>query len=843
MDQEQSPIGARCYDLHDGARKPEAGKGTANMGGVIQVAINSTIKYKADLRTDKNAARSLTYDFDVVALTPEELVEKLRERCNIACNCFDADGNFHRLAANFKSTWVIGVDVDNDKEITVAGEDNKKKKIKVKCEGDEYLTFEQALTHPIVERFGGIVYTTATHKPEHHKFRILFILADALTDRAQFEKIVRALIFIFKSDDSCKDASRFYYGPGENGQVVLVGHRLTDEGIAGVIEYYDLAHAPREDWKEQRAEDDKKTWAWADDPTNADERRAMYGRLAIETAVRMIDESSGPHGDIHGNRHSARLRAARLLGGYVAGGILQYYEARNALADAVRSNTDDFTYAMKTIDDGLAYGQSSPIRFEDKEREREAYFSSKRQSSQTQTKREPMSENERQERAEFWRRSSNSPEALAADVLGSKSARHLLQLWAEVQFTDEAKVLMIAWEALAQGCEQVDYHYGDLYELLYKCDGSEFEQTEKGRMLKSSCRQKLADRIKRFEAEQESIGITFAYAIPGHLDLNDNPIPSRVTLYSRQIVAEALVMAEDLPGYARARKETRAKAIREIVREKTGVAYIRKPPKKNDRHKKIADGWNRMKGNLDATVARMEERGDSFWSICETAMEFIDSRIVEYIKQKGREEADRPDLPCNDGVGQSKQTTARPGSQPEGDFDLTSKMATSAEDTTDDHAQKSSFVQQVCKNHTKPVPSQAEIELWAITCAKSQAKAETLHWLRENAPDAFDSSKYSQAQDHPSFAAEYDRRFALLFSAALAECPQGISDLEPNAKPKSEAAPEVIADAFSSRDIGHGVTMTEHADGSTVISGGVLSHERRVERWRESMGWQWAAMR
>ncbi len=64
----------------------------------------------------------------------------------------------------------------------------------------------------------------------------------------------------------------------------------------------------------------KAIWSSQNDLTNASERRAMYGRWAIDNTVRLIDESVGPIYDsagnvsIHGNRHSARLRAARSTG-------------------------------------------------------------------------------------------------------------------------------------------------------------------------------------------------------------------------------------------------------------------------------------------------------------------------------------------------------------------------------------------------------------------------------------------------------------------------------------------------------------------------------------------------
>ncbi len=40
---------------------------------------------------------------------------------------------------------MIGVDVDNDKEITFIVKMARKRRIKVKCEGEEYLTFRAEL--------------------------------------------------------------------------------------------------------------------------------------------------------------------------------------------------------------------------------------------------------------------------------------------------------------------------------------------------------------------------------------------------------------------------------------------------------------------------------------------------------------------------------------------------------------------------------------------------------------------------------------------------------------------------------------------------------------------------
>ena len=91
------------------------------------------------------------------------------------------------------------------------------------------------------------------------------------------------------------------------------------------------------------------------------DRRTRYTQQAIDRAVRMIQEAP------QGQQHHARLRAARLLGGYVAGGFLSEEEARATLQTPTEVQADNVRAAMKTIADGLAYGQAVPITYDDLE--------------------------------------------------------------------------------------------------------------------------------------------------------------------------------------------------------------------------------------------------------------------------------------------------------------------------------------------------------------------------------------------------------------------------------------------------------------------------------------------
>lgn len=98
--------------------------------------------------------------------------------------------------------------------------------------------------------------------------------------------------------------------------------------------------------------------------TVPDDRRDWYAQQALATAVKMIE------GSTPGNRHFWRCKAAYLLGGYVAGGLLTFDEARATLDAAVQRNTAHLQPSLKTIEACLAAGMQAAIRIEHLEQER-----------------------------------------------------------------------------------------------------------------------------------------------------------------------------------------------------------------------------------------------------------------------------------------------------------------------------------------------------------------------------------------------------------------------------------------------------------------------------------------
>jgi putative DNA primase/helicase len=99
-------------------------------------------------------------------------------------------------------------------------------------------------------------------------------------------------------------------------------------------------------------------------------RKLTYGERALETARKMIEQSKD------GEKYPTLLKAGKLAGGYVAGGMLSYCDAENSLKNAIESkaNVHCLKTAYQAIESSLKHGQQNPIEFEDLERQRIQYL-------------------------------------------------------------------------------------------------------------------------------------------------------------------------------------------------------------------------------------------------------------------------------------------------------------------------------------------------------------------------------------------------------------------------------------------------------------------------------------
>ncbi len=82
--------------------------------------------------------------------------------------------------------------------------------------------------------------------------------------------------------------------------------------------------------------------------------------LKLSIAADMIRMSAD------GNKHHNLIRASRLVGGFIAGGLVEEHEAVRVLQSEInQKDINDFKRACKTIGDGIEYGKKSPIYADD----------------------------------------------------------------------------------------------------------------------------------------------------------------------------------------------------------------------------------------------------------------------------------------------------------------------------------------------------------------------------------------------------------------------------------------------------------------------------------------------
>ncbi|BBD70982.1 hypothetical protein NIES4072_73830 [Nostoc commune NIES-4072] len=125
------------------------------------------------------------------------------------------NGKWRSKANVIGSQWLL-LDIDNSNIARDAYDlpikDENGNYIKVY---DHQLTIEEALAHPFIKKHCALIYTTASHKPEWHKFRLVFLLPQYVQGADTVEACTRFLMQQLPHDPACKDASRVFYGSTE----------------------------------------------------------------------------------------------------------------------------------------------------------------------------------------------------------------------------------------------------------------------------------------------------------------------------------------------------------------------------------------------------------------------------------------------------------------------------------------------------------------------------------------------------------------------------------------------------------------------------------------------------
>ena len=115
----------------------------------------------------------------------------------------------HRSRANFISAQHMILDFDD---------------------GDGSCSLDTLQSHPFIRAHGALLYATPSSTPEAPRSRVVFILAQPVTDTELYHSMARGLVRKFpRSDQSVGEDARFLYGmkPGDDYQIL--GNTLSNE--------------------------------------------------------------------------------------------------------------------------------------------------------------------------------------------------------------------------------------------------------------------------------------------------------------------------------------------------------------------------------------------------------------------------------------------------------------------------------------------------------------------------------------------------------------------------------------------------------------------------------------
>lgn len=139
-----------------------------------------------------------------IELTLDELAEHVHSGHSIAPQLNSYDGQFRDSYETFGDIWNQG---------GYRNENNFVRTNWVAIDIDEgYESIEQIANHDYFKRYGSLLYTSASHTPEHPKARLVFQLENTLDDAHDVRALQTSLIRKFGGDRQCNDAARQFFG-------------------------------------------------------------------------------------------------------------------------------------------------------------------------------------------------------------------------------------------------------------------------------------------------------------------------------------------------------------------------------------------------------------------------------------------------------------------------------------------------------------------------------------------------------------------------------------------------------------------------------------------------------
>jgi len=172
------------------------------MSRKLKISINHNIFNKTP-----NSSLDWSMGFDPCELSIEELSEVI----NFGFSFGYIYKNEIRKTENFISSDILCIDMDGDR------------------------TIKDTLNDGIVKKYGSLFYTTPSHTPDIHRFRIVFTLPRAITDVVKLKQSMTSLSRRLGGDMSVVDGGRLFFG-SHNSNPTILGKSISDKYLNELIE-------------------------------------------------------------------------------------------------------------------------------------------------------------------------------------------------------------------------------------------------------------------------------------------------------------------------------------------------------------------------------------------------------------------------------------------------------------------------------------------------------------------------------------------------------------------------------------------------------------------------------
>jgi hypothetical protein len=141
-----------------------------------------------------------------VEITVDDLIEHIKKGFAYTHKFIDG----HRTRENFLNADVLIADIDDG------------------------LTLEQAVDDPFIKQYATFIHTTPNHKPERHRFRIIFALDKRMFSADAYEAMYRTLMDIIPTDPAVKSCAQPFFG-FDKTRIITIGKSLPEAKIKEMI--------------------------------------------------------------------------------------------------------------------------------------------------------------------------------------------------------------------------------------------------------------------------------------------------------------------------------------------------------------------------------------------------------------------------------------------------------------------------------------------------------------------------------------------------------------------------------------------------------------------------------